>query len=146
VRRRLARTVRAGALLLAVAAVPVGGLAPRGARAGDGPERRPPMVSFGLPLPEGGALWRHTGVNPPPEVPGATWSLERQGTRAFGGRTVDVLRYVARDAEGQVVPVPTWDQAEFVDPSTGEVVGGLDGWGHEAFPTEPEGPRPCAGG
>jgi hypothetical protein len=103
------------------------------------------MVSMGMPLPGGGALWRHPGANPPPDVPGATWHYERQAARAFGGRTVDVMRFVARDADGKVVSVPSWDQADFVDPSTGEVVGGLDGWGHEAYPAEPAENPPCAG-
>jgi hypothetical protein len=144
----LARLGRVGALVLAVACLePVGILGSRRALADrEPPAQRPPMVSFGLPLPGGGALWRHSGANPPPDVPGATWHYERQATRTFGGRSVDVLRYVARDAEGQVVAVPSWDQADFVDPSSGEIVGGLDGWGKETYPAEPEGPQPCAGG
>jgi hypothetical protein len=73
------------------------------------------------------------------------WTLERAGTRTFRGRTVDVLRYVARDAEGRPLERVSWDQADFLDPTTGEVVGGLDGWGHERYPPEPDAPRPCPG-
>jgi hypothetical protein len=141
----LARLRRVGALAFAVLLLPLADLGARRAAAGDLPERRPPVVTMGLPLPGGGALWRHAGANPPPAVPGATWRYERASVRTFRGRSVDVMRFVARDADGKVVPVPSWDQADFVDPATGEVVGGLDGWGQEAFPDEPAEAPPCAG-
>lgn len=104
---------------------------------------RPPSVQVGLPVGDGTLLWRHPGADAPPDVAGATWSLEVVGQRTFGGRTVDVLRYVARDPEGRAVGVRTYEQADFVDPATGRVVGGLDGWGREAYPDEPPAPSGC---
>jgi hypothetical protein len=102
-------------------------------------------VGIGLPTPDGVPLWRHGGANRPEDGGGVTWALERAGRRTLRGRVVDVLRYVARDAEGRPVERATWDQADFVDPSTGEVVGGLDGWGHERYASESDEPRPCPG-
>jgi hypothetical protein len=102
-------------------------------------------VGIGLPTPDGVPLWRHGGANRPDDGGGVTWALERAGRRTLRGRVVDVLRYVARDAEGRPVERATWDQADFIDPSTGEVVGGLDGWGHERYAPESDEPRPCPG-
>lgn len=111
----------------------------------DAGTQRPPATQFGLPLGDGQALWFHPGLNPPPDQAGVRWSLESGGVRAFGGRTVDVLRYVARDEAGNEVAARGYAQADFVDPSTGEVVGGLGGWGGEGFPDEPPPPTGCEG-
>jgi hypothetical protein len=112
------------------------------------PAPRPPTVTLGLPTPDGVPLWRHGGAHAPQD--GAVrWTFERAGSRTFRGRTVDVLRYVARDAEGRALERSAWDQADFLDPSTGEVVAGLDGWGQERYPSEDDerhaGVRACPG-
>jgi hypothetical protein len=60
---------------------------------------------------------------------------------------VDVLGYAAEvDPAVAAGAVPrVYAQADFVDPATGEVVGGLDGWGKEGYPAEGEAPLPCPG-
>lgn len=98
---------------------------------------RPPASQFGLPLADGSALWHHLGMNPPPDQAGVRWCLEVVGQRSLAGRPVDVLRYVARNEAGEAVAARDYGQADFVDPSTGEVVGGLSGWGNEIYPEEP---------
>lgn len=100
-----------------------------------------------MPLLDGSHLWLHAGQNAPPATAGWRWRLERDGTRRFEGRDVDVFRYVPEplDAATAGAPPPAYAQADFVDPRTGEVVGGLDGWGHERFPSEAAEPLPCPG-
>jgi hypothetical protein len=116
------------------------------ARAGDGPATTPPTGQFGLPVGDGTVLWFHPGASAPPDGPGEAFSYEPGEPRTFAGRPVDVLRYVPRTADGALGTSPGYGQADFVDPATGEVVGGLDGWGREGFPEEAS-PRaiPCPG-
>jgi hypothetical protein len=113
--------------------------------ASDEPPPRPPVFTSGLPLGGGAELFRHGGVNRPPDAEGVRWGVSRVGRRRFAGRDVDVLGYAAETDPG-AGPVPrVYAQADFVDPATGEVVGGLDGWGKEGYADEGEAPLPCPG-
>ena len=100
-------------------------------------------MQFGLPMPDGSFLWMHPGTSAPPDPAKGRFRLESGGQRMFRGRLVDVVRYVPRTEEGESLPARDYGQADFVDPATGEVVGGLDGWGKESFPDEGDRPPPC---
>jgi hypothetical protein len=100
----------------------------------------PPVVVSGLPLPDGTWIGPHPGLVEPPTGDGARWVVAKVGTRVHRGRTVDVYRYVRADAPDVLSP---YAQADFVDPSTGEVVGGV--WGKDAaWPSETPAPGVCA--
>jgi hypothetical protein len=121
-------------------------LGPDGPSSADEPEDSPVHLA-GFPMPDGTWIHRHLGlVRPRHDAdPAAPWAVRATGSGVYRGRHVVVYQYArpAGDEPGAALR-PAYAQADFVDPTTGRLVGGADR-GADAWPTPPRASEPCGG-
>lgn len=90
---------------------------------------QPPIRYGGLTLDDGTLASAHVGlVRPPPGAHGQRWLLRQAASVHHGGRLLRTYQYSIPDTRSPAEPgavLETWfQQTEYVDPATGQIVGG----------------------